>query len=212
MDIPFRKLKKSIAALLVGVLVANCASVDDYKSTEYEKYCLPFHYLSGSPSAYERTFIRDYPNKRDFTYTSDIGDTIISKGLVTHTKKTLITLKSEDVIYSDTPQIQDAMKSMFSDNELARMYQKSFSPGCESSQAPERALGSRSVSSGAPPQLSPPAALSSRARGGPRAGTASGTTAPPWRRGERCELTPPASPQRRCAGSGLWQCASLALR
>lgn len=135
MDIPFRRLKKSIAALLVGVLVANCSSVNDYQPTEYEKYCLPLYYLSGSSSAYERIFIRDYPNKRDFTYTSDIGDTIISKGLVTHTKKTLITLKSEDVIYTDNVKIDGDMKSLFNDNELARMYQKSFTPNCESSQA-----------------------------------------------------------------------------
>jgi hypothetical protein len=124
------KLKNPIAALFVAVLLANCAGVDDYQAYEYEAYCLPYYQLSGNSSAYQKVFIRDYPNKRDFTYTSNIGDTIISKGEVTHTKQTRINLKSEDVIYLDSPQVPTGTLPLFDDNELARLYTKSFSGGC----------------------------------------------------------------------------------
>ena len=95
MNVFLKRLYGSLTALIIGILVTSCANDNSYEWAEYEKYCFPLYKLSGSPSAYEKTFIQNYPNKRDYTYTSEIGDTIISKGLVTNTKKTLISLKSK---------------------------------------------------------------------------------------------------------------------
>ena len=115
----------------------SCSQQQTYEQTERELYCLPyFQGMVRNASTFNKVFIRDYPTKKEFTYISEIGDTIISKGEVTHTKNVIINLKANDIIYRDNSTVPESflLTKIFDSDETARIYKKSFKAGCINNQ------------------------------------------------------------------------------
>lgn len=130
-------MKTLISICLLIIFSISCSQQQTYEQTERELYCLPyFQGMVRNASTFNKVFIRDYPTKKEFTYTSEIGDTIISKGEVTHTKNVIINLKANDIIYRDNSTVPESflLTKIFDSDETARIYKKSFKAGCINNQ------------------------------------------------------------------------------